>query len=562
MVFALQSADDPESNAILSSCQCRNQTIRCASSIHSNIVRSKSPDLQNIVEDKSFPAFLFDKFDSFGSKPAMIDGITGKQYTYPQLQEMVIKLGSALTKLGFKKGDVCALFCHNIAEYPILYLSVLSLGGICTLISSMATVPELNYQLKDTKAQYIFTVPAFSPTAKEAAKQCGLKEVIVVGEAEGCRPISKLFEDDGKAFPNDVVIDPKEDVAVLPYSSGTTGLPKGVMLTHFNLSVNIQQLVDTPGCYDITSDDNIFGLAPFFHLLGFNIVLGPSLYAGATVISLPQAEPKVVLETLQNFKITKLATVPSLVLFFAKDPIVDSYDISSLNYITCGGAPLSEDVENIFHERHERRRIRINQGYGLTETSPVVTISSTKAWRGGSSGVVVPSTEVKVTDLYTGEAVGANKKGEICIRGPQVMKGYYNNPEATSEAIDSDGWFRSGDIGYYDSDEFFYIVDRYKELIKYKGYQVAPGELEATLIAHPKIQDAAVIGIPDEKCGELPKAFVVAKDVSEEEVYGHMEKNLAPYKKLRGGIEYIDEIPKSASGKILRRVLKERDLSK
>ena len=216
---------------------------------------------------------------------------------------MAIKLGSAMKKLGLKKGDVCALFCHNIAEYPILYLSILSLGGICTLISSMATVPELSHQLKDTEAQYVFTVPAFAPTAKEAAKQCGLKEVIVVGEAEGCRPISKLFEDDGKAFPKNVEINPKEDLAVLPYSSGTTGLPKGVMLTHFNLSVNIQQLVDTPGYIDTYFDDNVLGLAPFFHILGFNVSLGVSLYNGATVVSLPQFEPELFLGTIQKFKV-------------------------------------------------------------------------------------------------------------------------------------------------------------------------------------------------------------------------------------------------------------------
>ena len=233
-----------------------------------------------------------------------IDGITGQQCTYPQLQENVINLSSAMTKLGLKKGDVCAIFCHNVVEYPLIFLSILSLGGICTLISSMATLPELINQIKQTRTQYIFTVPAFAPTAKEAAKQCGLKEVIVVGEAEGCRPISKLFEDDGKAFPKDVEINPKEDLAILPYSSGTSGLPKGVMLTHFNLSVNVQQQVDTPGYYNTTSDDNVFGLAPFFHLLGFNVVLGPSLYVGATIISLPKAEPMAVLETLQNFKVS------------------------------------------------------------------------------------------------------------------------------------------------------------------------------------------------------------------------------------------------------------------
>ena len=216
---------------------------------------------------------------------------------------MTMRLGSALTKLGFRKGDVCAIFCHNIAEYPIIGLSIMSLGCIATLISSMATLRELTYQLKDTKAKYIFTVPAFAPIAKEAAKQCGLKEVIVVGEAEGCRPISQLFEDDGKSFPTDVEINPKEDVAILPYSSGTTGLPKGVMLTHFNLSANIQQFADKPGYLLTTFNDSVLGVIPFFHIYGFGIMMGTCFYRGATVVSLPKFELELFLQTIENFKV-------------------------------------------------------------------------------------------------------------------------------------------------------------------------------------------------------------------------------------------------------------------
>lgn len=218
------------------------------------------------------------------------------------MYELVIKLGSALTKLGFKKGDVCAIFSHNSLEFPIIYFAILSVGGIATLISSMATVREVCYQLNDTNAQYIFTAPAMASIAKEAAGQCGLKEVFVVGESEGCQPISELFKDDGKSFPKYVEINPKEDVAILPYSSGTTGLPKGVMLTHFNLSANIQQLVDA-GFYDTTLNDNVLGVAPFFHVLGFNVAMSASFYVGATLISLPKFEPELFLKTIQNFKV-------------------------------------------------------------------------------------------------------------------------------------------------------------------------------------------------------------------------------------------------------------------
>ena len=236
-----------------------------------------------------------------------IDAITGQQYAYSQFQEMAVKLGSALTKLGLKKGDVCAIFCNNIIEYPIICLSVLSLGGIATLISHMATVPELCYQLKDTKAKYIFTVPALASTAKEAARQCGLTEVFVAGEAEGCRPITKLFEDDGKSFPKNVEINPKEDVALLPYSSGTTGLPKGVMLTHFNLSANMQQFADRPGYLDTAFGEKILSVLPFFHIYGFCVIMGTSFYRGATVVNLPKFEPELFLGTIQNVEVSCLS---------------------------------------------------------------------------------------------------------------------------------------------------------------------------------------------------------------------------------------------------------------
>lgn len=235
-----------------------------------------------------------------------IDGLTGQRYLYPQVQEMSIKLASALTKLGFKKGDVCAIFSHNVIEFPIVYLSILSLGGIATPIFSVATVRDLYYQLKETNARCIFTSPAVACTAKEAAKQCGINEVIVIGEAEGCRPISKLFEDDGKTFPNDVEINPKEDVALLPYSSGTTGLPKGVMLTHFNLSANIQQMAKAtrPGDDRFTvADDIALTALPFFHIYGANAIIGVNLYRGATLVSLPKFELELYLKTIQDFKV-------------------------------------------------------------------------------------------------------------------------------------------------------------------------------------------------------------------------------------------------------------------
>lgn len=292
---AVSSASNP-----LNYAQQRCQTTTPATSV--NIVSSQCPDLK-LVDDKSLPAFLFERFDSFGDKRAIIDAFSGQEYSYSQIQELSWKFGSALTKLGFKKGDVFAIYCPNIAEYPIIYLAVLSLGGIVTTVSSLATVPEICVQMKDSKTKYIITVPPFASNAKQAAEQCGLNEVFVVGEAQGCRPLSFFFQDDGSSFPADVKINPKEDVAAMPYSSGTTGLPKGTMLTHFNITSNIQQVIDGKEHYQCIPDDNILGLVPFYHIYGLSIVQGIALYSGAAIVSLPKFEPQMFLETLEKHKV-------------------------------------------------------------------------------------------------------------------------------------------------------------------------------------------------------------------------------------------------------------------
>ena len=235
-----------------------------------------------------------------------MDGSTGQGYSFSQLHDLTLRCASALTKLGFKKGDVLAVYCTNCPEFPIIYLAILSLGGIMTTVSSLATVPEIIKQLTDSKAKCIFTVPLLAPNAKQAAKQCQLKEVIVVGEADGCRSLSTLFQDDGQSFPKDVTVNSKDDIAVMPYSSGTTGVPKGVLLTHFNLSSNIQQYLDH--CYhnSCTPDDNVLGLTPFFHVYGLNVVLPICLYRGSTMVTLPRFTERSFLDTIQNFKVSYL----------------------------------------------------------------------------------------------------------------------------------------------------------------------------------------------------------------------------------------------------------------
>jgi acyl-CoA synthetase (AMP-forming)/AMP-acid ligase II len=305
-------------------------------------------------------------------------------------------------------------------------------------------------------------------------------------------------------------------------------------------------------------DDIFLGLLPFFHIYGMVLILNLVLYKGGTLVTLPRFEIEQFLEIAQKYRLTYMSLVPPLVLVLAKSPLVDRYDLSSVRMIGCGAAPLGSELEKSVANR---LGCIVYQGYGLTETSGATHINppQPERIRSGSVGPGMSNCLTRVVDLETGEDKGPGEKGEIWIKGPFIMKGYLNNPEATANCIDGDGWFHSGDIGYVDEDGYFYVVDRLKELIKYKGYQVAPAELEALLLTHESIADAAVIPSPDEEAGEVPKAFVVLKDpISPEEIMSWVAGQVAFHKKIRL-LEIVDEIPKSGSGKILRRILVERE---
>ncbi|MBT6059534.1 MAG: AMP-binding protein, partial [Gammaproteobacteria bacterium] len=400
---------------------------------------------------------------------------------------------------------------------------------------------------------FLLTIPDFLDRALPAAKECGIEEVFVLGESEGLTPFSDLLDNDGSA-PN-IEIDPKKDLVALPYSSGTTGLSKGVMLTHENLIANMV-LSCQPNPVDET--DSMIGVLPFFHIYGMVLILNLAIYRGATLVTMPRFELEHFLQMVQDYKITCLNLVPPIVLALAKHPLVENYDLSSVRIIGCGAAPLGVETEQACAARLD---CKIHQGYGLTEVAgashvnPADGISN----KPGAVGPVLPNTASKIVDPETGEQLGANQRGEVLIAGPHVMPGYLNNEEATRNCIDDEGWFHTGDIGYADDDGCFYIVDRVKELIKYKGYQVAPAELEALLVSHSAIADAAVIPSPDEEAGEIPKAFVVLKEeISPEEIMKFIADQVAPHKKIRK-LDIVDEIPKAASGKILRRVLVEQE---
>jgi len=519
----------------------------------------RSPHSDVVIPDVALTSFVLEGASELGDKPALIDGPSGRALTYGQLARAARAAASGLAARGLQKGDVFGIFMPNLPEFAVAFHGVASAGGVVTTINSLYTADEVAFQLKDSGARFLLTVPPFLDRALDAAGRTGIEEVFVLGEAEGATPFASLLTSD-RAAP-DIAIDLREDLVVLPYSSGTTGFPKGVMLTHHNLVSNLCQIL---GVHSTRESDRIIGVLPFFHIYGMIVVLNFALRQGATVVTMPRFDLEQFLQIMQGHAITRAYLVPPIVLALAKHPTVDGYDLSSLQLIMSGAAPLDGGLAEACAER---LGCRVIQGYGLTETSPVTHLTpddDPSRNKPGSIGPLLPNTECRVVNYVSGEDCGPDEDGEIWVRGPQVMKGYLNNPQATELTIDPDGWLHTGDIGHADGDGYFRIVDRLKELIKYKGYQVPPAELEAVLLIHPAIADAAVIPVADEEAGEIPKAFVVLKAgsaVTPEEVMAFVAERVAAHMKVRRA-EIVAEIPKSASGKILRRVLVERERSK
>ncbi len=484
-------------------------------------------------------------------RPALIDGASGRSYTYAELSTAVHRLAGGLAARGFGPGHTLALMAPNLPEYALVFHAVAVAGGTVTTVNPTYGAHEVAFQLRDAGATELVTIGMFVDVAREAIADTPIREIITIDGADGTTDLSTLF---GEPI-EQVTIDPLDDVVVLPYSSGTTGLPKGVMLTHHNLVANIAQC-DHAIVY---SPDGEVALAflPFFHIYGMQVLMNGLLANGVTVVTLPRFDLEQALGLIQTHRITRLFAVPPVVLALAKHPVVDQYDLSSLTQVFSGAAPLGAEIAL---EAAGRIDCEVVQGYGMTELSPVSHTTPPGMFKPGTSGVTVSNTESRIVDPDTGEDQGVDGRGELWVRGPQVMKGYLNNAEATADTIDADGWLHTGDVAVIDGDGHMTIVDRVKELIKFKGFQVPPAELEALLVTHPKVVDVAVIGIPDEEAGELPKAFIVAApgtDPSMEELQAFVAEHVATYKQIRL-VEFVDEIPKSASGKILRRVLRDR----
>jgi acyl-CoA synthetase (AMP-forming)/AMP-acid ligase II len=511
----------------------------------------RGPHLAVPIPDVSLPEFIFEGVERRLAMPALIDGASGRVLTYGQLADGVRRSAAGLAARGFRKGDVFATAVPNIPEFAIAFYAVASLGGATTMLNPLYTVEEMTTQLADAGARAVLTAPERLDTVAEAARRAGIADLFIVGSAAGAIPFASLLEYDGQAPA--VAVDPAEDVVALPYSSGTTGRPKGVMLTHRNLIAHVQFYEASGQSTDGSTSVVVF---PFFHVGGLS-VLNTCLHAGATLVLLRRYDFRTFLRLIQDYQATRVTLPPPVVLDLARDPVVDEYDLGSLRHIQWGAAPLSESV---LQACRVRLGCRVKQGYALSEAS---SRTHSVPWdaddRPGSAGPPGCGIECTIVDPGTGDELPPGKTGEICIRGPIVMKGYLNNSEATARAIDADGRLHTGDLGYVDEDGWLYVVDRLKELIKHNGYQVAPAELEAILLGHPAVADVAVVPSPDERAGEVPKAFVVLEDeVTAEELMAYVAVQVAPYKKVRR-VEFVDQIPKSPTGKILRRVLVERE---
>ncbi|MEV0372308.1 4-coumarate--CoA ligase family protein [Streptomyces sp. NPDC050636] len=495
----------------------------------------------------------------YGDRPALIDGLDGTTLSYARLDHFSRRIAAALAAAGVRKGEVLALHSPNSVAFPAVFYAASRCGAAVTTVHPLATEGEFAKQLRDSGARWIVTVAALLDTARGAAHQAGgIAEIIVCDRAPGHRSVLDLV---GSTDPEpSVTLDPAHDLAALPYSSGTTGTPKGVMLTHRNIATNLAQVAPlvTAG-----AEDRVLAVLPFFHIYGLTALMNAPLRNGATVVVLPRFDLERFLAAIAEHRITAVYVAPPIVLALAKHPLVSAYDLSSLQYIVCSAAPLDAELAAACSRRLGLPPIM--QAYGMTELSPATHAVPLGAPNPppGAVGKLLPNTEMRIVSTETGDDQPAGETGEILIRGPQVMKGYLGRPTETAAMIDADGWLRTGDIGHTDGDGWLYVVDRAKELIKYKGYQVAPADLEALLLTHDAIADAAVIGVVDGDGNEVPKAFVVRQRgarLSEDDVIAYVAGQVAPYKKVRR-VEFLDSVPRATTGKILRRELRARERS-
>ena len=483
-------------------------------------------------------------------KPALMTA-EGEAYTFGEFWAAARGLARWLEDAGIAKGDMVALYAPNSVEYAVALHGALIAGAIVTTLNPLYREREVEHQMHDAGAKLAFTLEPLLPVVEQA--RAGVPSLQGIETLEHVWDLARSAAGD----PRPIEIDPMNDVAVLPYSSGTTGLPKGVMLTHQNLTANIRQTI----ALGLTQEDGVMlDFLPFYHIYGMMVLLNTGLVTGATQIILPRFEPEPAMALIEQHKVTDLYCVPPVLLALVHQPRLGEFDLSSLRFAMSGAAPLPAEVRR---QAAEKLGCVVMEGYGMTEASPITHVNPLDNPRDGSIGPAVADTLSKIVSLEHDEELPPGEIGELLVQGPQVMRGYWNNEAATRETLTPDGWLRTGDIASADPDGWMRIHDRKKEMIKYKGYQVAPAELESVLMEHPGVRDAAVIPKADDEAGEVPKAFVVAREpgLDLDAVAAFVAERVAPYKKIRE-LEFIEAIPKNPSGKILRRQLIEQERAK
>ena len=480
--------------------------------------------------------YLLEGAAARGGQPALIDGRSGVTVSYGQLGPAVAAAAARLRALGAGPGHPVAIMAPNHPRWAVAFLAAVAAGAAAVPVGPALTPEEVVKHLRMAGAGLLLFDTTTAATAAEAGRATGI-ETVDLAALEDLPPAPARLEPADPSLP-----------AVIAFSSGTTGQSKGVVLTHRNL---VAALCQHQAVYHVDATDTFLAALPFFHIYGMSIILGYGLRHGATVVTMPRFQPAEYLQLVERYRPTWLHIAPPIVAHL----IAAECDFSSVRHVVSGAAPLDASLAE---KAGHRVGCRVQQGYGMTEASPGVTWvpgDGSVDCPPGSVGVLVPGTEARLVDPATG--LDTDGPGELWVRGPQVMQGYLDSPEATEAALVDGEWLRTGDIARVDEAGVWWIVDRLKELIKYKGYQVAPAELEAMLMEHPAVVDVAVVGIPDEVAGEIPKAWVVtSRPLGGDELLAWAAERTAPYKRIRA-VEFVDAIPRSPTGKVLRRVLRD-----
>jgi long-chain acyl-CoA synthetase len=546
---------------------------------------SEIPGILNYKEEP-LQQYLTNAAEEFPNKIAI--HFMGKEISYKELLDASVKVAGYLQDIGIEKGDRVAIMLPNSPQSVISYFGILMAGGVVVQTNPLYMERELEYQMKDSGAKAIITLDLLFPRVSKVKSQTELKHIIVTAikdflpfpknmvypfiQKKQHGVVVKVKHEGNQHLLSEILKQPQrpltmhtfdyeEDLALLQYTGGTTGFPKGVMLSHKNLVANASMC--QAWLYKCKrGEEVVLGLLPFFHVYGMTTVMILSVMQGYKMVLLPKFDAETTLKTIQKQRPTLFPGAPTIYIGLLNHPDLKKYDLSSIDSCISGSAPLPVEVQQKFEEVTGGKLV---EGYGLTETSPVTHANF--LWDRervkGSIGVPWPNTDAAIFSLETGEVLPSGEVGELAIKGPQVMKGYWNRPEDTEQTLRND-WLLTGDLGYMDDNGYFYVVDRKKDMIIAGGFNIYPREIEEVLYEHPDVQEAVAAGIPDPYRGETVKAYVVLKEgarVTEEELNSYVRKHLAAYKVPRI-YEFREELPKTAVGKILRRALVDEEKKK